>query len=124
MTMFLVQDFYISIMYKSNIDWFTCLNLGHNKVNIATLQAANKRATCTEQRRKRMEESYAGASGSSEIDTSASEETVTLHDGCNLETQTDSVQHDDKNVQTKIVELCTRQVQTDSECSDFFTERT
>ena len=37
-----------------------------------------------------------------------------------METQTDSVLHDDKNVKTNIVELCTREVQTD--CSEFFAE--
>ena len=107
-------------MYKSDIDWCPCLNLGHDKVNITSLEAASERATRTKQRRKRMEELSAGASGPSEIDTS---ETVTSLNICNfssMETQTDSVLHDDKNVQTNIVELCTREVQTD--CSEFFAE--
>ena len=92
-------------MYKSDIDWCPCLNLGHGKVNITSLEAASERATRTKQRRKRMEESSAGASGPSEIDTSG---TVTSLNICNFsstETQTDSVLHDDKNVQTNIVEL-------------------
>ena len=105
-------------MYKSHIDWFPCLNLGHDKVNMATLQAIDERAKRTEQRKKRMEESYARASESSEIDVSTNEETVTSCNFSSVETQTDSVKHDDRIVQTKIIELCTKQVQTDYECSD------
>ena len=62
MTMF-SKGFYLEvpayIMNKSDIDWFPCLNLGHDKVNITSLQAASERATRTEQRRKRMEETSA-----------------------------------------------------------------
>ena len=78
------------------------------KVNITSLEAASERATRSKQRRKRMEESSAGACGPSEIDTS---ETVTLLNTYNfssMETETDSVLHDDKNVQTNIVQLCTK----------------
>ena len=39
------------IMNKFDINWFPCLNLGHDKVNIASLQATIKRATRTELRR-------------------------------------------------------------------------
>ena len=49
-------------MYKLDIDWYPCLNLGHGKVNITSLEAASERVTCTKQRKKRMEESSAGAS--------------------------------------------------------------
>ena len=83
-------------MYKSHVDWFPCLNLGHDKVNMATLQAADERAARTEQRRKRMEESYARASESSEVDASTNEETVTSCNFSSVETQTDSVKHDDR----------------------------
>ena len=61
------------------------------------------------------------ASASSEIETSVNEETTTSFDSCNFNSQgvqTDTVLHDDKKVQTKRVELCTREIQT--ECSDFF----
>ena len=83
-------------MCKSDIDWCPRLNLGHSKVNITSFEAASERAARTKQRRKRMEESSAGTSGPSEIDTS---ETVTSPYICNftsMETQTDSVLHDDK----------------------------
>ena len=88
-----------------------CLNLCHGKVNITSLEAASERATRTKQRRKRMEESSAGASGPSEIDTS---ETVT-----HLIFVTSAVwklklivcymmtKCANKNVKTNIVELCT-----------------
>ena len=49
-------------MNKFDINWFPCLNLGHDKVNIASLQAAIKRAKRTELRRKRMEEPSASPS--------------------------------------------------------------
>ena len=66
-----------------------------------------------------MEESYARASESSEVDVSTNEETVTSCNFSSVETQTDSVKHDDRIVQTKITELCTKQVQTDREYSSF-----
>lgn len=54
-------------MNKSDIDWFPCLNLGHNKVNITSLKAANERATW----RKRIEEtSTCSASRSVEVEAS------------------------------------------------------
>ena len=121
-----VQDFYLEepayIMKKSDIDWFSCLSPGHDKVNITSLQAASERATTrTEQRRKRMEETSAcSASRSVEVEASVNKETTTSLDTCNFcsqEVQTDSEMHH-KTVQTKVIELCTREVQT--ECNDFF----
>ena len=110
-------------MNKSDIDWFPCLNLGHDKVNITSLQAASERATRTEQRRKRMEEtSTCSASRSVEVEASVNEEITTSLDTCNFcsqEVQTDSEVHH-KTVQTKVVEFCTREVQT--ECNEFFAE--
>ena len=89
LTMFLVQEFYVgapsNIMHKSDVGWFPCLSLGHEKVDMATLQAADERATQTEERRKRMAEAYARASESSEVnETNEDEEMVT----CSEETQT------------------------------------
>ena len=102
-------------MNKSDIDWFPCLHLGHDKVNIIALQAANERATRTELRKKRMEETSASALRSTEIQTSVNEGTTTTSNSCisnSQEVQTDIVQYDDKKVQTKFVELCTKEQPT------------
>ena len=45
-----------------------------------------------------MEELSAGASGPSEIDTSETVSSFNIHNFSSMETQTDSVLHDDKNV--------------------------
>ena len=47
---------------KHDVYWAPCKNLGHNKVNMSTLQAASDRATRTKQRRQRMEEAVATSS--------------------------------------------------------------
>ena len=40
-------------MDKFNMDWFPTRELGHNKVDIATLEAANERAQRTQLRNKK-----------------------------------------------------------------------
>ena len=37
-------------MSKFVVDWAPCINLGHEKINVSTLQAASDRATRTEMR--------------------------------------------------------------------------
>jgi len=56
-------------MSKSDVDWFPCLNLEHDKVSISSLQATNKKAMNTELRQKRIEEASASTSRSAEIET-------------------------------------------------------
>ena len=72
-----------------------------------------------------MEETSAcSASRSVEFEESVNEESTTSLDTCNFcsqEVQTDSTSElHHKKVQTVVVELCTREVQT--ECNEFFTE--
>jgi len=40
-------------MSKFDVDWAPCINLGHEKINVSTLQAASDR---TKIRRRRVEE--------------------------------------------------------------------
>ena len=46
-------------MNKHDVDWAPCINMGHNKVDISTLQAARNRATRTKQKRQQIEEAVA-----------------------------------------------------------------
>jgi len=87
------------IMSMSDVDWLPCLNLGHDKVSISSLQVANERTTHTELRQKRIEEASARTSRSVEIETLVNEETATIDSRsfCSQEVQTDSVLHDDKS---------------------------
>ena len=73
-------------MSKSDVDWFPCLNLGHDKVSITSLQPANERATRTELRRKRIEKASANTSRSAEIETLVNEETATI-DSCSFSSE-------------------------------------
>ena len=76
-------------MKTFDVDWAPCINLGHDKVNVSTLQAASDRAIRTEQRRQRMEEAATSSSvASSSVVAQVSEEDI----GCvfvNEGTQTD-----------------------------------
>ena len=49
-------------MSKFDVDWAPCINLGHEKINVSTLQAASDRAAQTEMRRRRMEEATQSSS--------------------------------------------------------------
>ncbi|XP_065905689.1 uncharacterized protein [Dysidea avara] len=77
------------VMKTFDVDWTPCINLGHDKVNVGTLQAASDRAIRTEQRRQRMEE----AATSSSVASSSVGAQVSVEDtGCvfvNEGTQTD-----------------------------------
>jgi len=44
----------------------SCINLGHEKVDMGSLQAANNRALCTKQRNQHIEEANAAFSRESE----------------------------------------------------------
>ena len=59
---------------KHDVDWAPCKNLGHNKVNMSTLQAASDRATRTKRRRQRIEEAVATPESSSENGETQSEQ--------------------------------------------------
>jgi len=65
-------------MSKSDVDWFPCLNLGHDKVSISSLQAANERIMHTELRQRKIEEASASTSRSAEIETLVNEEKLQL----------------------------------------------
>ena len=64
------------IMDKSNIDWFPTVELGHSKINMASLKVANQQAARTDQRNKRILETQSSRiqSDSADLDTAASAE--------------------------------------------------
>ena len=95
------------------MDWAPCLNLGHDKINVSTLQAASDRATRTELRNQRMQEA-----SSSVVDlqtgAQASEEDTGHVMLTNVATQTDQeVLYNSKSVQTTPPKTSDVGVQTD-----------
>jgi len=53
-------------MSRYDVDWAPCKNLGHNKVKMSALQAANEKAERTKLRRQQMEEAAATSSTENE----------------------------------------------------------
>ena len=104
-------------MSKFDVDWAPCINLGHEKINVSTLQAASDRAAQTEMRRRRMEE--ATQSSSVVTDHVSGEDTGPKF--ADKGTQTDEVSYECREVQTCNPQLCDASVQT--EPCNFFEEK-
>ena len=112
------------IMDKSNVYWAPCLHLGHDKIKLSVLQSASERAMRTNSRRKKMDE--ASAQSLNNVSNSDPTNSEAVGDEAEntpnvKEVQTDEVQHESKMVQTNLIEVCNRDVQTESD--EFFAEK-
>ena len=109
-------------MSKFDVDWAPCLNLGHDKINVSTLQAASDRATRTELRNQRMQEVSSSVVDSQTGGAQASEEDTGHVVLTNVATQTDQeVLYNSKSVQTTPPKTSDIGVQTDD--WEFFDEK-
>jgi len=79
-------------MYTFDVDWRPCLLLGHNRIDIKALEAAQEKYERTKARRQRMDEanSVASAETSTQCDDPNSKEVQTdTKTFCDAETQTE-----------------------------------